>query len=48
MPLRGIGDDARRIVTLTPEQDVTLQVHKDQTADGQAGLGVDAARWQLG
>jgi protein-L-isoaspartate(D-aspartate) O-methyltransferase len=40
MPLRGIGDDARRIVTLTPEQDVTLQVHKDQTADGQALAGV--------
>lgn len=31
MPLRGIGDDARRYVHLTPEQDVTLQIHKDQT-----------------
>lgn len=33
MPLRGIGDDARRIVPLTPGCDVTLQVHKDQHAD---------------
>lgn len=40
MPLRGIGDDARRIVALTPEEDVTLQVHKDQTVDGEALAGV--------
>ncbi|GAA4187009.1 methyltransferase, FxLD system [Streptosporangium oxazolinicum] len=40
MPLRGIGDDARRIVALTPEEDVTLQVHKDQAVDGQALAGV--------
>ncbi|MFF3437608.1 methyltransferase, FxLD system [Streptosporangium sp. NPDC002721] len=40
MPLRGIGDDARRIVTLTPEEDVTLQVHKDQAVDGHALAGV--------
>lgn len=40
MPLRGIGDDARRIVPLTPEEDVTLQVHKDQTVDGHALAGV--------
>lgn len=40
MPLRGIGDDARRTVPLTAEQDVTLQVHKDQTVDGAALTGV--------
>ncbi|WP_143219906.1 methyltransferase, FxLD system [Actinomadura sp. CNU-125] len=40
MPLRGVGDDARRYVQLTPEKDVTLQVHKDQTVDGQALTGV--------
>ncbi|WP_329423595.1 methyltransferase, FxLD system [Streptosporangium sp. NBC_01495] len=39
MPLRGIGDDARRIVVLTPEGDVTLQVHKDQAVDGHALAG---------
>lgn len=33
MPLRGIGDDARRVVAITPRQDVTLQVNKDQTVD---------------
>jgi protein-L-isoaspartate(D-aspartate) O-methyltransferase len=33
MPLRGLGDDARRTVALNPQQDVTLQVHKDQTVD---------------
>jgi protein-L-isoaspartate(D-aspartate) O-methyltransferase len=40
MPLRGIADDARRIVTLTPQKDVTLQVHKDQAADDLALAGV--------
>jgi protein-L-isoaspartate(D-aspartate) O-methyltransferase len=40
MPLRGVGDDARRIVELTPGQDVTLQVHKDQQVDAQALAGV--------
>ena len=40
MPLRGIGDDARRVVALTPEQDVTLQVHKDQDVDATALAGV--------
>ncbi|MFD0900118.1 methyltransferase, FxLD system [Actinomadura sediminis] len=40
MPLRGIGDDARRYVSLTPEGDVTLQVHKDQTVDDRALAGV--------
>ena len=45
MPLRGIADDARRIVTLTPEKDVTLQVHKDQAVDDLALAGVlDTAR----
>ncbi|MEU9742212.1 methyltransferase, FxLD system [Micromonospora chersina] len=39
MPLRGIGDDARRLVTLTDEQDVTLQVHKDQNLDAAALAG---------
>ncbi|MFG1661384.1 methyltransferase, FxLD system [Micromonospora chersina] len=40
MPLRGIGDDSRRLVTLTDEQDVTLQVHKDQDVDAAALAGV--------
>ncbi|MFI5497128.1 methyltransferase, FxLD system [Actinoplanes sp. NPDC051859] len=40
MPLRGLGDDARRIVALTPEQDVTLQVNKDQTVDAGLLVGV--------
>ncbi len=40
MPLRGIADDARRTITLTPKGDVTLQVHKDQTADAEALAGV--------
>ncbi|MEX5636411.1 methyltransferase, FxLD system [Parafrankia sp. FMc2] len=40
MPLRGLGDDARRIVPLTAEKDVTLQVHKDQNVDGPGLAGV--------
>jgi protein-L-isoaspartate(D-aspartate) O-methyltransferase len=45
MPLRGIGDDARRVVALTPEQDVTLQVNKDQPVDAPALAGIlDAPR----
>ncbi|MFC0030088.1 methyltransferase, FxLD system [Micromonospora chaiyaphumensis] len=36
MPLRGTGDDARRLVALTDEQDVTLQVQKDQDVDAAA------------
>ncbi|RKF24704.1 methyltransferase, FxLD system [Micromonospora globbae] len=40
MPLRGIGDDARRLVTLTDEQDVALQIHKDQNVDAAALAGV--------
>ncbi|MFF0659232.1 methyltransferase, FxLD system [Micromonospora tulbaghiae] len=48
MPLRGIGDDARRLVTLTPEQDVTLQVHKDQDVDAAALAGVlDTERHEI-
>ncbi|GAA1414337.1 methyltransferase, FxLD system [Catellatospora coxensis] len=38
MPLRGIGDDARRTVALA--EDVTLQVHKDQDVDASALAGV--------
>ncbi|MFI7221255.1 methyltransferase, FxLD system [Micromonospora maritima] len=40
MPLRGIGDDARRQVPITPEQDVILQVHKEQDVDAAALAGV--------
>lgn len=40
MPLRGIGDDARRQVPITPEQDVILQVHKEQDVDTAALAGV--------
>jgi protein-L-isoaspartate(D-aspartate) O-methyltransferase len=40
MPLRGIGDDARRVVALNPEQDVTLQVNKDQTVNTTQIAGV--------
>lgn len=40
MPLRGIGDDARRQVPITPEQDVVLQVHKEQSVDAAALAGV--------
>lgn len=48
MPLRGIGDDARRLVTLTPEHDVTLQVNKDQDVDAVALAGVlDTERHEL-
>lgn len=41
MPLRGIGDDARRVIDLTGDGQVTLQTHKDNTdadADGLAGV----------
>ncbi|SCF28898.1 protein-L-isoaspartate(D-aspartate) O-methyltransferase [Micromonospora purpureochromogenes] len=48
MPLRGIGDDARRLVALSPEQDVTLQVHKDQEVDAAALAGVlDTERQEM-
>lgn len=40
MPLRGIGDDARRYLALTPGQEVTLQVHKDHDANEDALVGV--------
>ncbi|WP_036391602.1 methyltransferase, FxLD system [Micromonospora chokoriensis] len=40
MPLRGMNDDARRLVPLAPEQDVILQVHKDQEVDATALVGV--------
>lgn len=35
-PLRGIGDDALQLVSLSPEQDVILQVHNDQDVDAAA------------
>jgi protein-L-isoaspartate(D-aspartate) O-methyltransferase len=38
MPLRGIGDDARRNVTLA--EGISLQVHKDQQAEGRELTGV--------
>ncbi|REE98998.1 methyltransferase, FxLD system [Thermomonospora umbrina] len=31
MPLRGLGDDARRVIDLTGTGEVTLQTHKDNT-----------------
>lgn len=40
MPLRGIADDARRIVALTPDRAVTLQAHQEQTVDAAALTGV--------
>ncbi|MEH0933230.1 methyltransferase, FxLD system [Micromonospora sp. CPCC 205558] len=40
MPLGDIGDDARRLVPLAPEQDVILQVHNDQDVDAAALAGV--------
>ncbi|HZM80508.1 MAG TPA: methyltransferase, FxLD system [Candidatus Limnocylindrales bacterium] len=43
MPLRGIGDDARRQVAL--DEGVTLQVHPDQQADPEAlATALDADR----
>jgi protein-L-isoaspartate(D-aspartate) O-methyltransferase len=40
MPLRGIADDARRAISLTPDAAVTLQTHQDQDADPAALAGV--------
>ncbi|HLL66734.1 MAG TPA: methyltransferase, FxLD system [Micromonosporaceae bacterium] len=40
MPLRGIGDDARRVIALNPEEDITLQVNQDQTVDAAQLAGV--------
>lgn len=45
MPLRGIGDDARRTVTLA--EDVTLQVHKDQTVDPALPGVLDSDRHEV-
>lgn len=33
MPLRGIADDARRVIALTEDELVTVQVHQDQQVD---------------
>jgi protein-L-isoaspartate(D-aspartate) O-methyltransferase len=48
MPLRGIGDDARRVIDLTGDGQVTLQNHKDNvfaTAESSALDGVlDSSR----
>lgn len=42
MPLRGIGDDSRRVIDLTGTGEVTLQTHKDNAhatdADALAGV----------
>jgi protein-L-isoaspartate(D-aspartate) O-methyltransferase len=40
MPLRGSLDDARRIVAVNEQQEVTLQVNKDQTVDPGQLAGV--------
>ncbi|MDG4803705.1 methyltransferase, FxLD system [Micromonospora sp. WMMD980] len=40
MPLRGSLDDARRIVAINEERDVTLAVNKDQTVDAALLTGV--------
>ncbi|MFG3423227.1 methyltransferase, FxLD system [Micromonospora sp. NPDC048063] len=40
MPLRGSLDDARRIVAINEQQDVTLAVNKDQIVDGNQLAGV--------
>jgi protein-L-isoaspartate(D-aspartate) O-methyltransferase len=41
MPLRGgIGDDPRRLISLTTARDVTLQLHQDQAADERLLAGV--------
>ncbi len=45
MPLRGIADDARRMVPLTSDGAVTLQANTEQTVDAAALAGVlDQAR----
>ena len=33
MPLRGIADDARRVIALTEDELVTVQIHQDQQVD---------------
>lgn len=40
MPLRGVADDARHTVALTPGNDVSLQVHKDQAVSAADLAGV--------
>jgi protein-L-isoaspartate(D-aspartate) O-methyltransferase len=40
MPLRGIAADPRRAIALTPDGDVTLEVHPEQTVDEDALAGV--------
>lgn len=40
MPLRGVAQDPRRLVTLGPDAAVTLQVNQDQAVDAQALAGV--------
>ena len=48
MPLRGIADDARRIVPLSDDGSVSLQVHREQTVDQALLEGVlERARTQL-
>jgi protein-L-isoaspartate(D-aspartate) O-methyltransferase len=45
MPMRGSHDDARRVIALTQEKDVSLQVHLDQQAHATALTAVlDTAR----
>lgn len=40
MPLRGIADDARRVIALTSDGSVTLQANQEQTVDAAALTGV--------
>jgi protein-L-isoaspartate(D-aspartate) O-methyltransferase len=40
MPLRGIADDARRIMPLTPDGSITLWTHQDQDVDATSLAGV--------
>jgi protein-L-isoaspartate(D-aspartate) O-methyltransferase len=40
MPLRGIADDARRLISLIPDGGVTLQTHREQVLDATALHGV--------
>jgi protein-L-isoaspartate(D-aspartate) O-methyltransferase len=40
MPLRGVAQDPRRLVTLGPDAAVTLQVDQDQTVDAPALAGI--------
>ncbi|RCG22456.1 methyltransferase, FxLD system [Sphaerisporangium album] len=40
MPLRGLADDARHIVALTPDGSVALQTHREQAVDEARLVGV--------